>query len=181
MRIVSYRFGSAIIGGAIALLLVVATTGCKDKCQVVIPSADGTDPVIVWDFHLPDGSIVNPSLTQGSTVPVKGGGKVTLIVNVKDDEGVQDAQIWAADVTWQVDPNTGLVTSSGPALLGAPTTSNPDSGSPGQKGCSERLVQQDLIVSVADQGGVSFDVSAKGVNFGGKVIYTPIVHLNGVK
>src|SRR6266852_2362960 len=83
------------------ILVIGAITGCACRFgqEIVIPSSDGTDPSLVMDFHLPSGSIVTvmPGSTT-NTVAVPGGGKVTVIVNAKDGEGVKDAQIWAASI-----------------------------------------------------------------------------------
>jgi hypothetical protein len=163
-------------------IITAAMTGCTSHCplgqEVVIPSSDATDPSVVMDFHLPNGSIVTvtPASTT-STVPVPGGGKVTVIVNAKDPQGIQDSQIWAASITTKIDPNTGTATRSGPGLLGAPTASNRDSGSAGQKGCTERVVSTNLEVSKSPTGSVSYEVHAAGVNFGGKNVATPLVTL----
>ena len=167
------------IAAAITLI-----TGCPNQShcllgqEIVIPSSDATDPSVVMDFHLPNGSIV--SVTPGSatsTIPVPGGGKVTVIVNAKDSEGIRDAQIWASSITERIDPNTGIVSRAGPGLLGAPTASNRDSGGPGQKGCTERLVSTDLEVHKSPTGSVSYEVSAAGVNFGGRTVRTTAVIL----
>ena len=170
----------------IFITLAVVMTGCNpgssSKClvgqEIVIPSTDATDPTLVMDFHLPNGTIV--TVTPGaaiSTVPVPGGGRVTVIVNAKDPEGVQDAQIWAAGITSRTDPNTGATTQSGPGLLGAPTTSNRDNATAGQKGCTERIAQTNLEVSKSSTGSVSFEVHAVGINFGSKSVTTPLVKL----
>ena len=102
---------------------------------------------------------------------------MTVIVNAKDSEGIQDAQIWAADITYKIDPSTGITTRSGPGLLGAPTASNRDSGSPGQKECTERVASINLEVRKSPTGGVSHEVHAVGVNFGGRNVSTPLVTL----
>ena len=168
------QFGSLMIA-------VIGITGCQ-TCpfgqEVVIPSSDTTPPTVVMDFHLPNGTVVTvtPS-SMTSIVAVPGGGRVTVIVNAKDSEGVQDAQIWAAAITTTIDPNTGIATRSGPGLLGAPTASNPASGSPGGKACTERVVSQNLDVSSNSQGSVAFEVSARGVNFGGRDVRTSLIRL----
>jgi hypothetical protein len=163
------------------MIAVVGITGCQ-TCQfgqeVVIPSSDATPPTVVMDFHLPNGTVV--TVTPGSAisrVAVPGGGRVTVIVNAKDPEGIQDAQIWAAAITTTIDPNTGLATRSGPGLLGAPTASNPANRSQGGKACTERVVSQNLDVRSNSRGRVSFEVSARGVNFGGGDVRTPVVTL----
>ena len=117
----------------ILIIWIAALTGCTNtttnQCTVgqgvVIPASDTTDPSVVMDVHLPNGNIVTVTAGSGiSTVPVPGGGKVTLIVNAKDSEGVQDAQIWAASITTKIDPVTGTASKTGPASFSAPTTSN---------------------------------------------------------
>jgi hypothetical protein len=167
--------------GAFAILVATAITGCQ-TCpfgqEIVIPSSDVTAPSLVMDLHLPNGSIV--TVTPGSTtstVPVPGGGKVTVIVNAKDPEGVKDVQIWSASIITTIDPNTGVATRQGPGLLGAPSASNADSRSSGQKGCTERVVSENLEVSSTPQRVVSFEVGARGVNFGGRTVRTPTVTL----
>lgn len=164
------------------MLILTAITGCK-TCQfgqeIVIPSSDATKPTIVMDFHLPNGSVV--TVTPGSTtssVAVPGGGTVTVIVNTNDDEGVKSSEIWAADIKETTDPNTGLVTRVGPGLLGAPTASSTNTNGPGQKGCTEGVASQDLIVHRTANASVSFEVSARGVNFGGQQVSTPVVTLS---
>ena len=159
-------------------------TGCPNQShcllgqEIVIPQTDSTDPIVTMDFHLPNGSIV--TVTPGSatsTVSVPGGGNVTVMVNAKDSEGVRDSQIWAASITERIDPNTGTVSRAGPGLLGAPTANNADNGGPGQKGCTERLASTNLTVSKSATGSVSFEVTAAGVNFGGRTVRTTTVIL----
>ena len=170
----------------IFILLATGMTGCNScnsrTCavgqEIIIPSADSTDPSIVMDFHLPNGNIV--TVTPGSTtttVPVPGGGRVTVIVNAKDPEGVQDAQIWAAEFTVTIDPNTGIGSQSGPGLLGAPTVSNKDNGSAGQKGCTERIATTNLDIRKSPTSNTNYEVHAVGLNFGGKRVMTPLVKL----
>ena len=165
-------------------MLAICMSGCpkQNKClvgqEIVIPSADTTNPSLTMDFHLPNGSTVTviPG-SSTSTVPVPGGGRVTVIVNAKDPEGVQDAQIWAADITTRIDPNTGIGSTTGPGLLGAPTASNRDNSSAGQTGCTERVANTNLDVRKSSTGSVSYEVHAVGVNFGGKSVTTPLVRL----
>ena len=170
----------------IFILLATGMTGCNScnsrTClvgqEIVIPSADTSNPSIVMDFHLPNGNIV--TVTPGSTtttVPVPGGGRVTVIVTAKDPEGVQDAQIWAAEFTVRIDPGTGTGSQSGPGLLGAPTVSNKDNGSAGQKGCTERTATTNLEVRKSPTANVNYEVHAVGINFGGKSVTTPLVKL----
>jgi hypothetical protein len=163
---------------------ITMMTGCPNPShcllgqEVVIPQTDSTDPTVTMDFHLPNGSIV--TVTPGSatsTVSVPGGGNVTVMVNAKDGEGVRDSQIWAASITEKIDPNTGTVSRAGPGLLGAPTANNADNGGPGQKGCTERLASTNLAVSKSATGSVSFEVTAAGVNFGGRTVRTTTVIL----
>lgn len=163
-------------------LISAAITGCTSHCllgqEIVIPSSDATDPSVTMDFHLPNGSIVTVTPSSGpSSIPVPGGGKVTVIANAKDSEGIQDAQIWAAEFTIRVDPSTGIASKSGPGLLGAPTASNRESGTPGQKGCTERVVSTDLEVRKLPNGHTGYEVHAMGVNFGGRKIGTQLVTL----
>lgn len=168
----------SIITSALTITGCPGPSHCAVGQEIVIPSSDATDPSVVMDFHLPNGSIV--SVTPGSstsTIPVPGGGKVTVIVNAKDGEGVQDAQIWAADFTYKVDPVTGIASRSGPGLLGAPTASNRDSGGPGQKGCTERVASTNLEVRKLPNGYTGYEVHAVGVNFGGRNMSTPLVTL----
>jgi hypothetical protein len=166
---------------AFTILEATGITGCQ-TChighRIVIPSSDATDPSLTIDFRLPNGSVVTVAPGSAtSTISVPGGGKVTVVAKVKDGEGVQDVQIWAASITWTTNPNTGTISQSGPGLLGGPTSSNRDSGSAGQHGCTERLVKQDLEVQKTPHRRVSYEVSARGVNFGGRVVSTPTVRL----
>lgn len=182
MTIVNRSLWYVAAAMAFAVFFATVMTGCQ-TCpvgqEIVIPTSDTTDPSLAVDFFLPDGTVV--TVTPGSavsTIAVPGGGWVTVIAKAQDPEGVQDAQIWAASITWTTDPNTGLTTRSGPGLLGAPTASNRDGRSQGQKGCTERLVSQKLEVRSSPRGGVSYEVSARGINFGGGVISTPLVSLH---
>jgi len=163
------------------LMIVFGLAGCQN-CpsgqEIVIPSSDTTPPSLVMDLHLPNGNIVSVTSTStASTVLVPGGGRVTVIAKATDSEGVQDVQIWAASITTKIDPTTGLATQTGPGLLGAPSASNPDGHTAGQKACTERIVQQNLDVRTGPSGSVSFEVSARGVNFGGGNVRTPTVTL----
>ncbi|MDR4505826.1 MAG: hypothetical protein MRK01_13725 [Candidatus Scalindua sp.] len=166
---------------ALMILLAISMTGCP-TCQfgreIVIPSSDRTDPTITMAFLLPDGNTV--SVTPGSTitrVAVPGGGTVLVSATAQDDEGVRDAQIWAASITWTTDPIAGITTVSGPGLLGRPTASSRDSDGPGQVGCTSRVALQSLEVRKTSRGGVSYEVHASGVNFGGRTVSTPSVKL----
>lgn len=163
------------------MLLSILMTGCP-PCQfgreIVIPSSDGTDPSITMAFLLPDGNTVSVSADSPvSTVVVPGGGTVLVSASAQDDEGIQDAQIWAASITWTTDPVTGITTQSGPGLLGSPTASSRDSDGPGQEGCTARVALQTLEVRKTSRGGVSYEVHARGVNFGGGTVSTPLVRL----
>jgi hypothetical protein len=168
----------------ILFVLMVVITACTttNHCpvgqEVVIPASDTTDPSVVLDLHLPNGTIVTVTPGSGiSTVPVTGGGNVTLIVNAKDSEGIQEAQIWAASITTRIDPVTGIASKTGPASFSTPTASNRDSGSSGQKGCTERIATTNLQVSKTSTGSVSYEVHAVALNFGGRNASTPLVTL----
>jgi hypothetical protein len=162
-----------------AVTIACTTTNhCPVGQEVLIPASDTTDPSVVLDFHLPNGTIVTVTPGSGiSTVPVPGGGNVTLIVNAKDSEGIQEAQIWTASITTKIDPVTGVVSKTGPASFSTPTASNRDSGSAGQKGCTERLATTNLQVSKTSTGSVSYEVHAVALNFSGRNASTPLVIL----
>jgi len=115
------------------------------------------------DLHLPDGSTVTvtPTTNPPEVVGVPGGGKVTVIINGTDSEGVQDAQIWAGEGT--VSP--GVI--SGPGLLGAPSSNSPNTGSAGGNACTQVIVSQNLTLHGTSSNGNFFEVSARAVNFGG--------------
>lgn len=170
----------SLLFAVIALSLPWAVTGCgscPNGQEIVIPASDGTAPSIVMEFHLPNGNTVAVTSTATpSTITVPGGGTVTVIVNAKDAEGIQDVQIWAAEITVTNNPD-GTVSKAGPGLLGAPTASNPDGRTAGQKGCTERVVSQNLTVTKNSHGSTSFEVSARGINFGGTTASTPLVQL----
>jgi hypothetical protein len=180
MKIVTHRFcHTATLAFLVSMSAMIA--GCR-PCpfgqEIVIPASDATDPSIVMDFHLPNGSIVTVTPTSTpSTIKVPGGGQVTVLVKAIDSEGVQDAQIWAASIKYTIDPSTGTTSTSGPGLLSTPTASNRDGSSPGQKGCTERVVSQNLEVRKTSRGGIGYEVHAEGLNFGGRVISTPLITL----
>src|SRR6185436_19742764 len=71
---------------------------CQVGQEIVIPSADTSPPTVLMDFHLPNGNTI--TITSASPprtrIDVPPGGRVTVIANAKDDEGVKDVQIWAA-------------------------------------------------------------------------------------
>ena len=166
------------LGFLMIAIFGLAGCQCQSGQEVVIPSSDTTPPSLVMDLHLPNGNIVSVmSTSTASTVLVPGGGRVTVIAKATDSEGAQDAQIWAASITTKIDPTTGLATQTGPGLLGAPSASNPDGHTAGQKACTERIVQQNLDVRTGPSGSVSFEVSARGVNFGGGNVRTATVTL----
>lgn len=166
---------------ALCLLVLASMTGCA-TCpvgrEVVIPSSDTTDPAVVLDFHLPNGQIVSASPNSvPSAVTVPGGGTVTLIAKASDDQGVKDVQLWIGTKTCSIDPNTGTASCSGPGSQGAPTASNRDTRTAGQNGCTERLVSHNLVVNNTPRGSVSYEVGARGVNFGGREVRIPLIRL----
>lgn len=182
MQFTSSRFYRAVVLAFVALAsaLLAACSSCPTGQQIVIPSSDLSDPSLILDLHLPDGQIV--PVTENSsptTIAVTGGGRVTVIVNTKDGEGVQDSQIWAAEEKYRIDPNTGARISAGPGLLGAPTASNRDGSSPGQKGCTERVATQNLEVLISPLGGTDFEIHASGLNFASRKVMTPLIKLIG--
>lgn len=160
------------------LLWLVVLCGCKSShCSVgsetTIPNNDNSAPTVVGiDFHMPDGSLVSrkpgDGLSTQITVPTNG--DVTVIVAVKDDQGVQDAQLFAATIDCSVDPNSGLESCSGPGLLSGPTASNPETNTAGGVGCTQRLVTQKINISASSTGSNSAEITAKGINFGGQKV-----------
>jgi hypothetical protein len=168
----------------ILTMLTTGMTGCDScnnrKClvgqEIVIPSSDTTDPSPGMEVHLPNGNIVN--VTPGtSTIAVPGGGKVLVVVNAKDPEGIQDAQIWAAEIKTTIDPNTGAATGGNVPLIRAPMATNKDSATAGQNGCTERIVTTNLEVSKTPTGSVSYEVFGAGINFAGKKVETKHIRL----
>jgi hypothetical protein len=165
----------------VAFLAMASVTGCG-SCpvghEIMIPTADQTDPAVALDFHLPSGQIISASAASSpGVVIVPGGGTVTLIASVTDDQGAKDIQLWIGTKTCTIDPATGTATCSGPGLQGAPTASNPDTRSAGQSGCTARLVSHNLIVSRTPTRSVSYEVEARGLNFGGRQARTQLIRL----
>lgn len=174
------------------LLALPAMAGCTPngdddfaRCglvgsPIVIPSSDTTDPAVVIDFFLPDGQVVSvsSSSTSPSTVTAPSNGTVTLFAKASDDQGIRDVQLWIVTKTCSFD-NAGNLTCSAPLVLEAPTASNPDTRSPGEDGCTERLVQHNLEVRNTSRERISHEVNARGVNFGGREVRTSTILLQG--
>jgi hypothetical protein len=171
------------------LLAVSAMGGCVNNddfatcglvgSRVVIPSSDTTDPAVVLDFHLPDGQIVSVSSSSASpsSVTASSNGTVTLFAKASDDQGIRDVQLWIGTTTCSIDPSSGSLTCSGPTSGAAPTASNRDTRGPGETGCTERLVQHNLVVSYTPTSSTSHGVSARGVNFGGREVRIGVIRL----
>ena len=161
------------------LLWLVVLCGCKSAShcsvgtEITIPNNDNSAPTIVGiDFHMPDGSLVSrqpgDGLSTQITVPTNG--DVTVIVAVKDDQGVKDAQLFAATIVCSIDPNNDLESCDGPGLLSGPTANNPETNTAGGVGCTQRLVTQKVNISKSSTGSQSVQISAKGINFGGQKV-----------
>ena len=145
---------------------------------VTIPAADSTDPTLVVDFHLAGGGLV--SVQSGGQVPadiVSPNGTVTVNAVAKDAEGVRDVQLWIAARKCTSDPATGTTSCAGPGLLGAPTSSNRDSGAAGATGCTERLVSTTLDVVRTQGRNDSYEVTIRGENFGGGTVQIGLIRV----
>lgn len=152
-------------------------TACRNGREVIIPSADATDPAVAIEFHFANGGLVKTSSDSPLDtvkVPVTGS-PVRIIAKATDEQGVKDVQIWIG--TEKCSFGGGSASCSGPDLLVAPTASNPDAGTPGQNGCAERLVGHDVEVNRTSQGSVSHQVSVHALNFEGREIRIPIIRL----
>lgn len=177
----------ASLTGALCLCMLTILTGCdpgsQSRClskslEVVVPSSDTTDPTVTLAFYLPNGDIVIvPPDPIRSTVAITQSGTVTLFARASDDQGVRDVQLWVWTTTCSKDPSTETESCSGPDLQEAPTASNRDASGPGQTGCTQRVAPQNLNVSNNSKGSVSYQVQARGVNFGGKEVRTPRIDL----
>jgi hypothetical protein len=180
MIVVNYTSHYLTILRALCLLVPAAMAGCACQVgrEVVIPSADNTEPAIVLDFHLPNGQTLSASPNSvPSTVTVPGGGTVTVIAKASDDQGIKDVQLWIGTETCSYDPNNETESCVLPGLQTGPSASNRDTKTAGQSGCSERLVKQNLKVHNTPNGRVSHEVVAKGVNFGGREVRIPLIRL----
>ena len=151
--------------------------GCFVGQPVVVPSADATDPTVSLSFFLPDGTTVSAPAGPGPTDVVTPPGEVVISAVARDPEGVRDVQLWVASRQCTFDPSSGTASCSGPGLLGAPTASNPDADAAGGNGCTERLVTQNVDVLKTATREVSFEVHARGENFGSTVVQTGLVRL----
>ncbi|HSJ86785.1 MAG TPA: hypothetical protein VK909_06205 [Anaerolineales bacterium] len=168
-------------------LLLVGLSACKSAShclvggEITIPNNDNSAPTIVGiDFHMPDGSLVSrkpgDGLSNRITVPTNG--DVTVIVAVQDDQGVKDAQLFAAAIDCSIDPSTGAESCSSPPLLSGPTASNPENNTAGEVGCTQRLVTQKINISKSSTGSNSVEISAKGINFSGQKVGSAIFTLS---
>lgn len=178
-RILMYKFICSLrcvmLLAAASFLLGATIAGCGGACpfgrEVVIPSTDTTGPALTLDIFLPGGRIV--SVTPNS-VPAKviapANGRVTLTAKASDDQGVKDVQLRIRTITCTKDPDTEAETCSFSVDRDVPTASNPDNRTPGQKGCTERLVSHNVVVRNSPTGSESHVVEARGVNFGGKEV-----------
>jgi hypothetical protein len=165
-----------------AVVVVVASMAGCGSCpvgrEIVIPAADQTDPAVALEFHLPGGQIISASAASSPpVVVVPGGGTVTLIASATDDQGAKDIQLWIGTKTCTTDPAAGTTTCSGPGLQGAPTASNPDARAAGQNGCTARVVSHNLVVTRTPTRSVSYEVEARGLNFGGRQARTQLIRL----
>lgn len=177
----------AFLTGALCLCMLTILAGCPDPAspspcfsrsdEVVVPSADTTDPTVTLAFYLPNGDIVtvppNPIL---STVAITQSGTVQIFARASDDQGVRDVQLWVWTTTCSKDPSTEIAECK-PENPQTPMASNRDASGPGQNGCTERVAPQSLNVSNNSRGSVSYQVEARGVNFGGKEVRTPRIDL----
>ena len=171
-----------IIAYAWVLLLLVALSGCTTTghcfvgSEISIPNNDTSSPVIGIDFYMPDGSLISRTpgdgLSNQITVPTNG--EVTVIVVVKDEQGVKDSQLFAASKNCSLDSTTNTATCSGPGLLSGPTASNPESNSIGEVGCTQRLATQKINITETPTSWNTVEISAKGINFGGQEVNTTI-------
>jgi hypothetical protein len=169
------------------LLLLVALSGCTSAShclvgdEISIPNNDNSAPTIVGiDFHMPDGSLVTRTPADGLSKQIKvpTNGDVTVIVAVKDDQGVKDAQLFAASINCSIDPNAGTETCPSPPLLSGPTASNPETHTAGEVGCTQRLVTQKINISKSSTTSKIVEISVKGLNFGGQEVRDGIYTLS---
>ena len=142
------------------------TRTCIIGQEVTIPTSDTSPPSITLDIILPNSTIIQAAANQTVHIPFPTGGDSRNIVVsplASDPEGIKDVQVWLG--TKICTTSGGVVTCAGPGLLGAPTTSNPDSASPGSIGCSQRSIAQ---TEPTTGGGRSYEVSVTAINFGGQ-------------
>lgn len=155
---------------------------CENGKAVTIPSQDGTDPGIAFQFELESGQVVTVTRsTMPYAIRAPSGSNMQLTAISRDPQGVQDVQLWIGTRNCSTDLATNITSCSGPGLLAAPIASNPDLGQPGGTGCSARVVQQTLSPIADDQRSTSYEVRATGKNFGGGESSLGIVRLLGVK
>lgn len=155
----------------------LSCTACRNGREVIIPSADVTEPAVVVEFHFANGGLVRASRDSPLDtvkVPVSGS-PVRIIARAIDEQGVKDVQLWIG--TQKCSFGGGSASCSGPGLLGKPTVSNTDAGGPGQHGCAERLVGHNVEVKRTPTRTVSHEVSSRAVNFQGREVSLPLIRL----
>lgn len=160
-------------------LPLVIMTGCAATCpvgdEIVITSSDATEPTITLGLFLPEGPIVNISPTSvPSPITLPRSGTVTVIATARDDQGVMDAQLLITTINCSIEPDTGSESCSQPLLS---TQSNADPHAAGQNGCTARLVNANIAVIRTPTTDVSYEVIARGVNFGGREVRTPAIRV----
>lgn len=167
-----------IAAGLVAAASMTGCGACPLGREIVIPTVDQTDPTVALDFHLPDGQIISASaVSSPRVIIVPSGGTVTLIASATDDQGAKDIQLWIGTKICTTDPATETTSCSGPGLQGAPTASNPDTRTAGQGGCTARQVSHNLVVTRTPTRSVSYEVEARGLNFGGRQARTQLIRL----
>jgi hypothetical protein len=171
------------------LLLLAALYGCgsgapASHCfigsEITIPPNDTSAPTIKGiDFYMPDGSIISRTVGDGlsNQITVPTNGDVKVVVVVQDEQGVKDSQLFAAAKTCSVDPATNTMSCSGPGLLNGPTANNPETNAVGDVGCTQRLAAQTVNITKTATSWTTWEISAKGLNFGGQEVDTPIYTL----
>jgi hypothetical protein len=100
-----------------------------------------------------------------------------MVAKAIDEQGVKDVQVWIGTKKCSSSAGSDTVSCSGPGLLGKPTVSNPDTGTPGQNGCAERFVGHNVEVRKTPAKSVSHEVRIVGENFGGRSMRLPPIRL----
>ena len=160
-----------LVAAAVTTLSACNTPPSGSACAigqpVTIPSSDSSPPAVAVDFFLPDGRTI--SMTSGSPAQIitsASSGTVTVIAKATVPQGSQDVQVWAGER--RCTSSAGTTSCSGPGLLGAPSASNPNTGTPGMAACTERLVSHNVQILNNSTRDISQEISIVGKNFAGQ-------------
>jgi hypothetical protein len=153
--------------------------------EVPIRTADPSDPLVVMDAHGGNPALVSVRDGMSDPVPthVSPDKVIALFAQGTDGEGgIQETQIWTEVTTWRANPD-GSVTTSGPGLSGAPSSSAADASNrtAGDVVPSSRITAYNVDFPKLRQGGktgVRVVAWARAQNYLGQIAETARITLS---